>query len=560
VTGDSITSSTNNAKLTFQMVPGLELTANFVDIEPPMVTITTKSGTGSNSVVAITGTASDNVGVASVWCQVGNNGWSLAATSDAYTNWTATVILSMGTNIIQVYAEDAAGNRSKTNSVTLVNDSAGFAPESLAGTTVQLNETNAAGGAMLSFDEGSFSQVGSGGPATGVGLYNYNLSDANTGQLATTFTAPPLLVSNTLSFEFVILSYDVVTLSFTDDTSGTFADTNGDSGTFTLSIASNTAPEALSGLTLRGADTNSVYQFTNVYSEGTFTTTDTSGDSSGTYTYSQYSPTAGLLQEIFTNGSDSGTTNNVLLIFSMDSDTYYVESDTAGGTNTDAGTFSFSGGTPTAGYTAPETLAGLTGTVSGSSVPHMFSFDASSYGDFSAGTSHANKEVSDVGTYTYTRTGPTTALVQTIDFAPPEEAGTNNAVLLHFTSSHNATITTGSGHETITFSESANTAPLSLAGRKFTGLTGVISFGSGTFTGSGAIDEAGGTYTYTPYGPQVAMAILNFTTGNTPATAPGSTWYVEMWFSSATSGSDDNNDFTVDGVLNSLTSGSFTLH
>jgi hypothetical protein len=559
------------AALRFQMESNLQLTATFLDIKPPTVTITTKKSTGTNSVVEISGTAKDNVGVTSVWCQAGSSGWNLAATGNEYTNWTAFVILSEGQNTIEAYAEDAAGNRSKTNSVVLSDASTGLvAPEAVAGTTLQLVAASNQG-AVLSFDQCSFSQADSNGVAIGVGIYTYTLSDVNTGQLVTVFTAPPTLASNALSFDVVMLTSNVITLSFTNGTSGTWTNLNTNSGTFVLSDASCTAPDSLSGLTLQGTNTatNVVYQFTNEYGDGTFTSTNTTGDSSGSYSYAQYSPGVALVTAGLTDAADLGTTNYILLNFLAGSNTYNIVSiNSTNGKTTNTGTFTISGETSTAGYFAPLSLAGLTGAAtgvsSGTRVSHTFSFGASTYGDFSAGTNHANKDVSDVGTYVYTRTGPKTAVIQTIDFAPPEEADTNDPVVLNFTSGHSATITTSGGHETITFSEAATTVPLSLVGKKMTGSSrghppGGFMFGDGTFTGNGDLSGVGGTYTYTPYGPMVAMVIMNFTVGNGDGTAPGTTWYMELWFSSATGGSLDYGDFPSAGVLNGVSTGTFIL-
>jgi hypothetical protein len=556
------TVTSTDPTLTFTMEPNLQLTANFVDIQPPTMAITTKKSAGSNSVVLISGTAKDNVGVSNVWWQVGSNGWNLASTGNACTNWTAYVILSEGQNTIQVYAEDAAGNRSKTNSLTLNDVSLGLvAPECLAGTMLELAASNSS--AVLGFYGSSFSQMGSGKAVSGVGLYTYTLSDSNMAQLATTFTAPPMTVSNSGGGE-------VFTLSFTNGTSGTWSNLYTNSGTFTLSDASSTAPDSLSGLTLADAGTN-VYQFTNEYGDWTFTAKDTNGNSAGTYTFAPYSPMAGLLLESLTNAADLGTTNYVVLSFLTGSNSYYGESDTTNGAFTNGGTFSVSGEPSTEAYTAPVSLAGLTGAgteaYEGMSASVMHSFGASTYGDFSSGANELGKEVSTVGTYTYIRTGPKTAVYQNIGLEPPEEAATNSPVLLVFTSSHSAKITTATGrtHGTITFSEPASTVPLSLVGRKCAGKspepgrTGGVSFGYGTFTGIEDLTGVEGTYTYTPYGPKVAMVILSFTVGNGSGTTPGTTWYWELWFTSATSGSYNNNDFTPDGILSSRTTGTFTM-
>ena len=542
-TSPTNTLTNTNAKLTFQMVSNLQLTANFVDTQPPTVAITTKKSTGSNSVVAISGTAKDNVGVASVWCQVGSGGWSLAATGNEYTNWTAVVILSEGANTINVYAEDAAGNRSKTNSVTLTDASIGLvAPESLAGTTWQGVETNNNSREVLSFGANTFSEVGSGGDAhTGVGSYTYTLSDAKTGQLAVTLTAPPTTVSNSEGG-------DVITLSFTNGTSGTWTNLFTNSGTFTLSDASSTAPDAISGVSSANAGTN-VVQFTNVFGDGTFTTTTTNGSSSGAYTYAQYSPTAGLVQESPTNEADLGTTNYIVLNFSTGSNTYYLESDVATGVLTNAGTFSVAGETSTTAYTAPASVAGLVGTVTvahnGKSESFVISLGASTFAQFSADTNNIG-----VGPYTYTRTGTKTALFVGYNVAPPAAVGDNTPPPFTFTSSHSATFSNSKSHGTVTFSQPASTVPLSLVGRTISGGKGGYSFGYGTFSGIKEAEGQSGNYTYTTYGPQVAMIIMSYT----DAKDSGTTDYLMVRFSSAAGGS-----YVDSKSSGSVSTGTFTM-
>jgi hypothetical protein len=532
-----------NVNLTFLMVSNLQLIANFVDIQPPTVTITTKNSAGSNSVAAVSGTAKDNVGVTSVWCQAGNNGWNLAFTGNAFANWTASLVLSPGTNIIYAYAEDAAGNRSKTNSVTLNDKSTGLAPESIAGTMMRLSGSN--GSAVLGFNESSFSIAGSNGVSSGVGCYTYMLSDSNTAVLTITFLTPPSQVSDG----------DELTLSFAN---GIWTDTNANSGEFTLGDASATAPDSLSGLTLQStAGGTNVHQFTNEYGDGTFTTTDTNGSSSGTYTYEQYSPMAGLLEAIYTNGADLGTTNYVLLDFSADLDTYYEETDTSSGATNSNGTFNVSGETITAGYTAPVSLAGWSAAVTqkGTNGQHrsfVISLDDSTFSQFTTDTNHD----CGVGTYTYTRTGAKTAQFINTFIAPPEEAanGGGKPVYFSFTGGNSANFTNAEAHGTITFSHPGSMVPVSLAGRKFTGYTsggnGTYSFGYETFTFTSGNNNDAGTYTYATYGPQVALATIIGTS---------KTKYLELWFSTPTGGSfrQDNGSGSSE---NKVTVGTFTMH
>jgi uncharacterized repeat protein (TIGR02543 family) len=115
--------TTNSRTLKFSMSSNLSLTANFVDVEKPTLSITAPLSRQrwSNSVFNVTGKAKDNVGVASVWYQVNTAPWANNVnTSNGYTNWNVSVTLPPGTNTIRSYAEDAAGNISITNSVSFV--------------------------------------------------------------------------------------------------------------------------------------------------------------------------------------------------------------------------------------------------------------------------------------------------------------------------------------------------------------------------------------------------------------------------------------------------------
>jgi hypothetical protein len=441
------------------------------------------------------------------------------------------------------------------------NSVSGQAPLSLAGLIGQVQVgTNAP--FVVSFGTATFEQFSAdANEGSSVGNYTYTQTAPDAATLILNNLAPPDQAGGSM-----------VSLTFTNPTNATFTSSNGqDTGTVTLSPGFGLDVSSQSGWTITSVDTAGSTT-TTTFGDGTFTSTD-NNKTSGGYSSTQYGPMADIVIETNFNTSIGGVdTNYVQLMFDSRTNgqwflTFY---DAAGDPPShSSGTFTSAYQQNAVQYVAPASLAGLTGAATGvtdgTSLSHLFSFGATAYGDFSAGTNHANKEVSDVGIYTYTRTGPKTALIQTIDFSPPEEAGTNLPVLLDFTSSHSASYGTSANHTTITFSTAASTAPLSLVGKTFTGnspgskTTGGISFGSGTFTGTGGLSGVEGTYTYTPYGPQVAMAILNFTIGNGSGTAPGSTWYLELWFSSATTGSDDNNDFAPDGTLNSLTTGTFTL-
>ena len=118
---------TNNATVQFMMASNLTLQVNFADITKPTLTITAPSSGQhmTNALATFAGTASDNWKVNAVWYQLTNavltsGTWSLAATTNGYTNWTTTVTLAVGTNTIKAYTVDLGGNYSATNSLSVI--------------------------------------------------------------------------------------------------------------------------------------------------------------------------------------------------------------------------------------------------------------------------------------------------------------------------------------------------------------------------------------------------------------------------------------------------------
>jgi hypothetical protein len=111
----------NNATVSFIMRSNLTLQANFVDTNRPVVSITNVvSGMQvSNANYVVQGTATDNVAVASVHCQLNGMGWA-NPTSFNGRNWSDGVTLNPGTNQFQAYAVDTGGNLSITNTVNIV--------------------------------------------------------------------------------------------------------------------------------------------------------------------------------------------------------------------------------------------------------------------------------------------------------------------------------------------------------------------------------------------------------------------------------------------------------
>lgn len=107
--------------LSFTMRSNLTLTAVFADTNPPAVRVMNLAlnqriviPISSNAVYTVRGTARDNAGVSNVWYRLDGGPWTQATGTDS---WEAPLALSQPVSLFQVYAEDAAGNRSPTCSI-----------------------------------------------------------------------------------------------------------------------------------------------------------------------------------------------------------------------------------------------------------------------------------------------------------------------------------------------------------------------------------------------------------------------------------------------------------
>ena len=89
--------TTNGATLQFTMRTNLTLTANFVDVTRPTVSIATPTSNlqWTNGTFTVTGKAGDNVAVATVYYALNGSGWTTATTNN-WTNWTANLTLTPG--------------------------------------------------------------------------------------------------------------------------------------------------------------------------------------------------------------------------------------------------------------------------------------------------------------------------------------------------------------------------------------------------------------------------------------------------------------------------------
>ncbi|HEV2456184.1 MAG TPA: hypothetical protein VGY98_18110, partial [Verrucomicrobiae bacterium] len=119
--------TTNKPTVQFMMESNLTLQANFAETAKPTVGVLSPvSGTHvTRPVATLTGTAKDVWGIAAVMYQLNNGLWTAVTNStNGFTNWTAMVQLSGGTNILKTCAENLGGNYSATNTMTLISTNA----------------------------------------------------------------------------------------------------------------------------------------------------------------------------------------------------------------------------------------------------------------------------------------------------------------------------------------------------------------------------------------------------------------------------------------------------
>jgi hypothetical protein len=83
------------------------------------ITAPTSNQQWTNGTFTVTGKASGNVAVGAVYYSLNGSGWTMATTSNNWTNWTANVMLKPGTNTVRAYAVDTSGNTSPINSSTV---------------------------------------------------------------------------------------------------------------------------------------------------------------------------------------------------------------------------------------------------------------------------------------------------------------------------------------------------------------------------------------------------------------------------------------------------------
>jgi hypothetical protein len=112
VNGTTVVST--NKVVPFVMLPNLVVTATFVDVQKPALKVVSPKNKQAvqTETLAISGTVKDNGTGGTVWYQLNGGSWEAAS---GWTNWNGLATLIPGANTLLVYAQDEAGNRSKTN-------------------------------------------------------------------------------------------------------------------------------------------------------------------------------------------------------------------------------------------------------------------------------------------------------------------------------------------------------------------------------------------------------------------------------------------------------------
>ena len=211
-----LTVLTNGTTVTFLMVSNLMLQANFVDVTKPTSSITnvTAGMNVSNASFTVKGTAGDNVAVSNVFYSLNNTGWSIAVTGNNWSNWTAVVTLTPGTNIIQAFAVDTSGNISATNTLNFVY---------VASATLTVS-TNGLGSLNPNYNGASL-QIGKGysitaSPATGFKFTNWTGGTSLPLAVRTNGTTVQFLMASNLMLQASFIDIAKPTLSITNLTAG----------------------------------------------------------------------------------------------------------------------------------------------------------------------------------------------------------------------------------------------------------------------------------------------------------------------------------------------------
>jgi hypothetical protein len=531
----------STATYKFSVNDNASLAANFKDIKPPTVKILSpvKNQPIAAAAFPIQGTASDTVGVQAVYYNLNGAGWIEASPENGFTNWYAWVTLKPNSsNTVSAYAVDSAGNKS-TNTVSFICTAAGLAPLSIAGHLAGVTEgTNTENSFLVSFDSAVLVRVSASTNDGGeVGTYTYTPTGPNTAELVPHRVLPKQDTST---------NWGALELTFTDAYTAAYTDNSGDTGTFGFVVTEDIVPSTLDGgamITTSFINTN--YVSTNSFGSSTYTTQDSLGaSSSGTYTFTQFTPVAALVVETATSPPSAvGTTNCFVLSLTPGTSPlsgYYDYESVSASSNegSDTGTFVLIPGPGDTGFSGPVTVSGLQAVISPTGQPFSFTRTYGN-GTYASISLMDINEPTDVGIIVAnTRVSADTGVATLLALDPPYAVGPDaetvditwkSAKLSSDTYSGAYTVEGSAEAGTLQFSKLANTAPAAMTGHTITAVPtaksqpqSIFTFTNNTFNASGGV-VGGGTYTYAPYTQSMALVQANFTTG---ANAGGTNYFI----------------------------------
>ncbi len=402
---------TNKPVLTFLMASNLAFTANFVDVQKPVLTVLTPTAATSagNEFYLASGKASDNAGVAAVLYQLNNLGWFLPNTTNGYTNWTVTLGLTPGTNYFYAYALDTSGNLSATNTIKFLYVTA---PATLNGLAAQITPD---GGTTFgtSFGATTFSQNSTDPDnANAVGSYTYTKQSPSRGLLKLTYTAPPTATNEGLQ---------TIQLSFTSTQTARFTN-DADTGGIRFTSTPTLVPASLVNQTFIAVNgTSNALRTT--FAPGKYVTSNLVSHTVNTFTpatYTAYGPVGALLKYISTNRQDY----TILTFTATNYGSAYTESYAGNGSFAAANRNVFGIVSQRAGGNAPNNITNRSALLFNGPDTDKFKFpDAAS---FTQVDSLNEASTLGAGNYVYSRTATNTANLQ-LNYTSPA-AGTQTAV------------------------------------------------------------------------------------------------------------------------------------
>jgi uncharacterized repeat protein (TIGR03803 family) len=477
-----------------------------------IVSPTSKTVAISNLFTAI-GTATDDSGVAGVYYQLNGGAWTPAATANGWSNWTANLNLTAGPNVLNVYAKDTNNNLSPTNAVT-------FTFTVNVPVTVNINIPGS--GTVSPNLNGQIFPIGGKalklGAKAAKGFAFVNWTGAtNTSSSKISFVVESNLVFNA-NFKDITRPVDVILVP-----------TKGQ-------VLSNSVA---SGRAMDNVGVTAIYYQLN----GGDWAQANSGDGTNWQT-------ADLSAQLLAGP-------NTISSYALD----------AAGNASLTNTIAFSYAVLAAADWAPNSLNGLLAAVSpNGGAAEALGFDQMTFSQTSS-SNDGDPEDYGGGTYTYLKTDTNHAQLSLAFNAPPGNSNDVGAINLVFTNHYSGYFTNDSAEfGGLNLLVANAVVPTTLVGKTLTAVSGnngkttKIKLTSATaFTKTPANNSSSGssagTYTFTRLSPLCVILSATFTS---PADA-SQTAYLQLTYTSATSGSYFVMVFDNLGVLQDIDVGTFTM-